>query len=40
MTKHLKESKMGYWEHWYHDNKLSGALFVHVGYLMYLPHMK
>jgi|TARA_R100001509_G_C4854549_1_gene211235 hypothetical protein len=30
MTKHLKESKMGYWEHWYRAIKLSGALFVHA----------
>ena len=30
MMKHLKENKMGYFEHWLRAMKLSGALFVHA----------
>ena len=30
MTKHLKESNMSYWKHWWRAMKLSGALFVHA----------
>ena len=29
---HLKETKLGYWEHWWRAMKLSGALFIH-GFL-------
>ena len=38
MTKHLKESKMGCWEHWYHNKTIK--LFVTLSYLMYLPICK
>jgi len=28
--KHLKEVKMGYWEHWYDAIKMSLAMFIHA----------
>ena len=30
MTKHLKETNMGYFKHWWRAMKLSGALFIHA----------
>jgi len=27
---HLKENKLGYWEHWWRAMKLSVALFIHA----------
>lgn len=27
---HLKENKLGYWNHWWRAMKLSGALFIHA----------
>ena len=30
MTKHLKETNMGYFKHWWRARKLSGALFIHA----------
>ena len=30
MVNHLKETQMGYWEHWWRAMKLSGALFIHA----------
>ena len=29
-SKHLKEQKMGYMEHWWRAMKCSGALFIHA----------
>ena len=28
--KHLKQNKLGYWQHWFFAMKLSLALFVHA----------
>ena len=30
--KHLKQNKLGYWQHWFFAMKLSLALFVHSWY--------
>ena len=30
--KHLKQNKLGYWQHWFFAMKLSLALFVHAWY--------
>ena len=30
VNKHLKEQKVGYFEHWWRAIKISGALFVHA----------
>ena len=30
MVKHLEETNMGYWKHWYRAMKISLALFIHA----------
>tara|TARA_Y100001937_G_C6961590_1_gene259135 strand:- start:433 stop:573 length:141 start_codon:yes stop_codon:yes gene_type:complete len=30
MVKHLEDTKMGYWKHWYRAMKISLALFIHA----------